>query len=416
MRRNQSNVITYQKEKIEEKIKVEELEKYYPRWPFSQKEWSFLPNENDWKIIRKEIPKIQIALTNRCNFLCKLCYTNSTHDDFSSELSKAEIIKILKRVGKNKKIILIGGEPTVREDLFEIIKLIRKSGNIPEIYTNGIKLADFSYAKKLKECGIKKIYFSFDGFDKDYYKIMNFDNENILLLKLLALKNIETLGINTVISSRIVKGLNEKEIKKIISFCINSVKNNGNIKGVLFYGATPYGRFLENWIIKSKELIENLELATNGVASLEYMMECKKFLLLLHNYLRKFGIYTSYGTSGLIGLFKAGSIKRFFSLSSLKTLNLYLERGGIKKVLLETKKNIKLKELFICLGKMIREKNSINDIFLLLPSSFFIGVGFVNTPINMSFIYRDSAEIFKERDSHNIFVRYAGYGKTAEMT
>jgi MoaA/NifB/PqqE/SkfB family radical SAM enzyme len=114
------------------------------------------------------------------------------------DLSIDEIKSVLRKVGKGKRIVLMGGEPTIREDLPEIIKLIRKSGNYPILYTNGLKLADISYVKKLKKAGLKQVIITLDGFDPKVTETLR-GNKNEYLLKILALKNLEAEIILTLI-------------------------------------------------------------------------------------------------------------------------------------------------------------------------------------------------------------------------
>jgi len=122
-----------EKIKLEYKLerKLKELEKYYPEWPFSVKAWSFPIKEKDWEVIRKKVNKVQIAITNRCNFPCKICYSNSLPNDYSMEMSKTTFMKILKKIGRGKRVILIGGEPTVREDIFDLVEMVKKKWKFP---------------------------------------------------------------------------------------------------------------------------------------------------------------------------------------------------------------------------------------------------------------------------------------------
>jgi uncharacterized Fe-S cluster-containing radical SAM superfamily protein len=399
--------------KLEKKLK--ELEKYYPEWPFSTKAWSFPIKEKDWVIIRKKVNKLQIAITNRCNFPCKMCYSNSLPSDYSMEMSKTIFMKILKKIGRGKRVILIGGEPTIREDIFDLIEMIRKSGNFPEIYTNGIKLADFSFAEELVKRGVKRVYFSFDGFDKNYYKTMN-GSENVLFYKLLALKNLMKLNASVILSSRIVKGLNEKEVKRIIDFCIKTRKNGKNIVGVYFYGATRYGRFdIENGEMGWYDLYKLIEESTNGVANLEYFIEMKKFVLLLHKIGKRLGMIFPFGSDGFIGIFRIGSIKKIMEIGELKKINNELEKG-------EWLSFLKLFHRFLIKDKQIF-KNLFYSLVSRLPVEYFIpnryiliGFGNVNTPVSFSSHSFEAPELFSMRGKFPgpIFVRVSIYSLVAE--
>ncbi len=64
---------------------------------------------------------------------------------------------------------LFGGEPTVRDDLFEIVALARKYGLRPNLTTNGLRLADEEYCQKLCEARIG-MRFAFDGNHPDIYE------------------------------------------------------------------------------------------------------------------------------------------------------------------------------------------------------------------------------------------------------
>lgn len=356
--------------------KIRELGKYYQPTLFSSNSFYFSPTKNDWKIIRKHIPTILLYITNNCNSSCKICFKNSLPGDNSQDFSMKEISCILKKIGRGKRVVLIGGEPTVRKDLFKIIKLIKKSGNYPELFTNGLRLANVRFVKKLKDLGVKRVYFSFDGFDKEIYEKMS-GNKNELILKLLALNNLEAFGIDVILSVRIVKGLNEDQVKKIIDFCVKDIKRSGTIRGIDFYGATPYGRFLiENGEFSEVKLIKLLEKVTRKIVSLEYLVETKKLVLNINKILSKLGISINFGSGGLIGFFEVGSIKRLIPIRNLKKINGLFERNKIFQAIFEL---LKIKKLRAAILKFIFKRNVLDN--LKIPGLFFIMLGNVDTPL-----------------------------------
>jgi hypothetical protein len=86
--------------------------------------------------------------------------------------------------------------------------------------TNGIRLADRQYVRKLKEAGLGWIVFSFNGYSDTVYRETN--NRNLLDIKLKALENIKNEGIPTAISPTLVRGLNEKDVKPIIEYALDN--------------------------------------------------------------------------------------------------------------------------------------------------------------------------------------------------
>lgn len=368
--------------------------------------YRFKPREKDWEFIKRWIPTVLISITNRCNSFCKICFTNSSPFDYSKEMTKEDIIKILRKIGKNKRVILIGGEPTLREDLFEIIRLIKKSSNHPEIFTNGLKLANPIYVKRLKESGVRRVYLSFDGFSPyTYEKLVG--NEKELELKLLAIVNLEAFGIETILTFRVIKNLNENEIKKTIDFVVNRIKNGGKIKGIYFYFATPGGRFL----IKDGEIEEDagfklIERVTNRIVSREYLSEWNKLSLNLYKYFKRFGIRFVYGSSGPIGLFYTGSIKRAVSKSEIRKINKILEN---KKNPIILALNLMKIRLFRVAGLLYLIKRNIMDVVSSIPNLFVIGAENINTEIYHRIGIRDNVWIEKDSKKGSLFVRVTGF-------
>ena len=67
---------------------------------------------------------------------------------------------------------LSGGEPTVREDLPEIISLGRSMGfDFIQLNSNGLRLArEPDYVKRLKEAGLSCVFLQFDGLEDEIYR------------------------------------------------------------------------------------------------------------------------------------------------------------------------------------------------------------------------------------------------------
>lgn len=105
-----------------------------------------------------------ISPTMRCNLRCKGCYAQNykKEDDLSFELLD-RIIKEAKEMGVAFFTIL-GGEPFIREDLFDIYK--KHSDAYFQVYTNGT-LIDGKIAQKLVEAGNVIPQISIEGFEKE---------------------------------------------------------------------------------------------------------------------------------------------------------------------------------------------------------------------------------------------------------
>ncbi|MFH1094427.1 MAG: radical SAM protein [Candidatus Omnitrophota bacterium] len=183
----------------------------------------------------EQIPSVAVMLyiSSRCQMNCPVCYESSENP----EMSRQEIKELIKRY-KGHTICLCGREPTCREDLPQIIKLISKNNN-SLLMTNGLKLADYEYCLKLKRSGLKGVVFSFDGFDDRIFEVT--DGRGYLSEKLKALDNLKRLKINTVLSVTICPGVNDTEIDKLFNYCC---ENRSFISQLRLRSVSPVGRHL----------------------------------------------------------------------------------------------------------------------------------------------------------------------------
>jgi len=104
-------------------------------------------------------------LTSRCNLLCGHCYLDSTELSGVDALSTAEALCITAEIAAlapGAMLVLTGGEPLLRPDIFDIIKEASSLGLSPVIGTNGTMLDD-DICKRLAGSGIKGAGVSLDS-------------------------------------------------------------------------------------------------------------------------------------------------------------------------------------------------------------------------------------------------------------
>ena len=105
-------------------------------------------------------------LTIRCPLKCPHCYSDAGTRDVSDPLSTTEAFGILEQIKAigNPIVILSGGEPMMREDLFEIARYGTSLGLKMAMGTSGY-LFDENTIQNLKDSGISSIAFSIDSAD-----------------------------------------------------------------------------------------------------------------------------------------------------------------------------------------------------------------------------------------------------------
>lgn len=169
---------------------------------------------------QEKVQYVRIVLTNRCNLNCFYCHKEGIEKTFD-ELTANEIIqytKVLYDVGI-RKIKLMGGEPTLREDLVNIIKGIRKYASEADIslITNGILIKD--KAQEYVNSGLNRINVSIHEWNsRNLHKRTRDQVKNSEVVKnaVLWLNEKQILSkINFVIQ----KGVNEEELIELIQWC-----------------------------------------------------------------------------------------------------------------------------------------------------------------------------------------------------
>lgn len=185
-----------------------------------------------------------IDVTNRCNLRCPICFANAAVSKTLYEPTYEEIRQMLRNLRANQPvptpaIQYAGGEPTVRKDIVDLVKLAKEEGfTHTQIATNGIKLAkNPELAEELKEAGLNTIYLQFDGVTEEPY--IKIRNQNLLPIKLEAIENCRKADLGIVLVPTLVKGINHDQIGKIIKF---SADNIDVIRGVVFQPVSFAGR------------------------------------------------------------------------------------------------------------------------------------------------------------------------------
>lgn len=107
--------------------------------------------------------RMDIALTYRCNNACAHCYNGRPRN--YPELPTQTWFNILDKLWEIgiPHIVFTGGEPTLREDLPELIKHAEKNGQITGINTNGRRLKDAHYVQELIDAGLDHIQITFES-------------------------------------------------------------------------------------------------------------------------------------------------------------------------------------------------------------------------------------------------------------
>ena len=177
----------------------------------------------------RKFPYIRMSITDVCNFKCGYCLPNGYQVDKSDNrkfLHLDEIKRlamVFSKLGVSK-IRITGGEPTVRNDFFEIIKILKEVGiKKVSITTNGYHLDN--KAKMLVDSGLNGINISIDSLDRNIFKSITGHDRLPEILKgiqILQDLNFENIKVNGVLLNNI--NASEKDFSSWAEFIkINKV-------------------------------------------------------------------------------------------------------------------------------------------------------------------------------------------------
>jgi uncharacterized radical SAM superfamily Fe-S cluster-containing enzyme len=177
---------------------------------------------------------------------CPVCFANAAVSKHLYEPTYEEIRKMLRTLRSNEPvpapaIQYAGGEPTVRKDIVDLIKLAKEEGfTHTQIATNGLRLARSpELVKELKEAELNTVYLQFDGITEEPY--LKIRNKDLLATKLKTIENCRKVGLGIVLVPTIIKGINDDQIGDIIKFAVNNIDviRGVNFQPVSFAGRTP---------------------------------------------------------------------------------------------------------------------------------------------------------------------------------
>jgi len=159
-----------------------------------------------------------IDVTNRCNLTCPVCFANAAAAGYVYEPTQEQVVGMLENLRSTKPIPATalqfsGGEPTIRQDLFDLIRKAKELGfRHVEVNTNGLRISqNVEYAKGLKDAGVNTIYLQFDGLTSDVYKFIR--GLDLLDIKMKAIENLRQAGFESVVLVvTLVKGVNDSQL------------------------------------------------------------------------------------------------------------------------------------------------------------------------------------------------------------
>ncbi len=160
----------------------------------------------------RNIHYLRISLTDMCNLRCVYCMpedmTFRAREDLLQDEEIQRLVRVFAAMGFDK-FRLTGGEPTLRENLVDIVQAMRDTPGVRELAmtTNGVTLKQL--AAPLKEAGLQRINVSIDTLDPDKFRRLTRWGriEDVWA----GVEAAEQAGLKIKINAVVVRGQNDKE-------------------------------------------------------------------------------------------------------------------------------------------------------------------------------------------------------------
>ena len=160
---------------------------------------------------------LTIDLTNRCNMMCDPCFMDANQVGFVHELSWEDIKTLLDNAitikpRRQMSVQFSGGEPTLSPYFLDAVRYAKKVGyNSVQAATNGIEFAKSpEFARAAAEAGLRYAYLQFDGIGNaaNSHRLVG----NLFDVKLRAIENLWSNGVDIVPVTTIVNGVNNEQV------------------------------------------------------------------------------------------------------------------------------------------------------------------------------------------------------------
>src|SRR5580658_2033947 len=170
---------------------------------------------------------LTVDLTNRCNMMCDPCFMDANQVGFVHELTWDDIKTLLANAFSIKprrqmSVQFSGGEPTMSPYFLDAIRYARQLGyDSVQAATNGIEFAKSpDFARQAAEAGLRYAYLQFDGIGNPANSHRNVGN--LFDVKLRAIENLHSNGVEIVLVTTVVNGINNEQVGRVVQFALDN--------------------------------------------------------------------------------------------------------------------------------------------------------------------------------------------------
>jgi cyclic pyranopterin phosphate synthase len=207
---------------------------------------------------RRPLRNLRISVTDRCNLRCQYCmpekdYVWLPRRDILEFEEVGRLVDVFAEVGVER-LRLTGGEPLVRRDLRELVRILASKPKIRDLAltTNGVLLAE--HAGALREAGLHRVTVSLDTLQPErFHALTRFDELPRVLSGIEAASELgfSALKIDTVV----IRGVNDDELVPLLEYG-RSV--GGEVRFIEYMDVGGATRWSRDAVVQGTEILERL--------------------------------------------------------------------------------------------------------------------------------------------------------------
>ena len=201
---------------------------------------------------------LRLSVTDRCNLRCRYCmpedeYTWLPRGDILTFDELSRLVDVFALVGV-RKVRITGGEPLLRRELPELLRLIAAKAAICDLAmtTNGVMLA--TRARALRDAGLDRVTVSLDTLRPERFKKLSQRSGHAQVLE--GLRAVTEAGfVGTKIDTVVIRGTNDDELGELVEFSRTVPAEVRFIEYMDVGGATGWDSAL---VVSRHEMLETL--------------------------------------------------------------------------------------------------------------------------------------------------------------
>ena len=193
----------------------------------------------------RPLRNLRLSVTDRCNLRCQYCmperdYVWLPRSDILDFEEISALVDVFADLGVDR-VRLTGGEPLVRRDLPELVRLLAQKPLLKDIAltTNGVLLAERAAA--LERAGLKRVTVSLDTIRPDRFQALTRFDDHARVLA--GIEEAARLGFAAVkIDAVIIRGVNDDELVPLLEYGLRAGAEVRFIEYMDVGGATRWSR------------------------------------------------------------------------------------------------------------------------------------------------------------------------------